>query len=225
MDYTVLIAVTIGILVLLAAVLQSHFGTKRRLKEVRALADQLGYEFGPDMGQLDSALRGSALTEQGYLSKTTPLLHTREDDAAMTIFDFDYWEGVGRNRRLRRQTALLVQCERLDLPGFVLRPEKLAQKLQTALGQQDIDFDNQSGFSSAYLLKGPDEPRIRTLFDSEKQAFFAERRGLCVDGGGHNLLVFRANKRVSPKGMQSLMADGLTMARALAGEPTAPVTD
>ncbi len=61
-----------------------------------------------------------------------------------------------------------VACFRLprELPAFLLAPEGLSDKLESALGAPDIDFATHREFSSAYRLRSSDEPAARALFSN-----------------------------------------------------------
>lgn len=61
-----------------------------------------------------------------------------------------------------------VACFRLprELPVFVLAPEGISDKLESALGAADLDFATHPEFSSAYRLRSSDEPGARALFSN-----------------------------------------------------------
>ncbi len=220
MDSQVLVVIVIVVVIVAVVVVVSLLGQRRRAKQLRAIAEQLGYQFAEQEAGLVDSLSGFALFSQARAHARTAanLLRTEADGAAAALFDYSYMVGQGKNQSIRNQSVLLFESERLNLPAFALRPEGLGQKLQGALGQQDIDFEEHPGFSSAYVLQGPDEAQIRALFDSEKLAFFAQRRGLCVEGDGRKLLYYRAAKRVSPQAIPSFLEEGQAVLRLLAGE-------
>jgi len=220
MDNQLLLAIGITLAIIVALVAVERYRTQRRRRQMIAVADRLGYEFAEEEAGLADALGEFPLCSRGGLSrKMTNLLRARVDGTAVTIFDYRYIVGHGRRKHTYRQSVLLFESQRLDLPTFALRPEGLGQKLAGALGQQDIDFEDRPDFSAAYVLQGPDEAQIRALFASEKLAFFAQRRGLCVEGQGQRLLYYRARKRVSPDAIPSFVEDGLAVFRLLAAEP------
>jgi hypothetical protein len=220
MNSQVIAVIVIVVVVAAVAIAVGILGQQKRAKELRAIAAQRGYHFAEQEAGLVDTLSGFALFSQAraHARNATNLLRTEADGAAAAIFDYNYTVGLGKNQRSSTQSVLLFESERLNLPAFALRPEGLGQKLQGALGQQDIDFEEQPGFSSAYVLQGPDEAQIRAFFDSEKLAFFAQRRGLCVEGDGRRLLYYRASKRVSPQAIPSFVEEGLATLHLLAGE-------
>jgi hypothetical protein len=219
MGSQLLLVVAFLVVVMIAVIVWQQYGKQRRVKEMRAGAAALGYQFAEEHAGLLETLHGLAsFTEIGpHTRQTTNVMRSEADGAAVTVFDYSYWLGQGKNRRFVRQSVLLLESERLDLPAFALRPEGLTEKLQGALGQPDIDFEAQPAFSAAYVLQGADETRIRILFDSEKLAFFAQRRGLRVEGNGRQLLYYRAGKLVSPKAIPSFIEEGRAVLRLLAG--------
>lgn len=219
MDNSFLLAVVAVVVIVVVAVVYDRYYKRHRINQMRAVAERLGYVFAAEAPGLAGTLSGFPLFSRGHSHTTTSLLRGEADGTAATIFDHCYIIGYGRNRRIRRQSVLLFESQRLDLPTFALRPEGLGQKLAGLLGQQDIDFEGHPDFSAAYVLQGADEAQIRALFAGEKLAFFAQRRGLCVEGQGQRLLYYRARKRVLPDAIPSFVEDGLAVFRLLAAEP------
>ena len=219
MNQQLLLVVVFLVVVMIAVLAWQQYGKQRRAKQMRAGAAALGYLFAEEHAGLLETLRGlTSFTEIGpHTRQTTNVMRTEADGTAVTIFDYSYWLGQRKNRRYVRQSVLLFESERLDLPAFALRPEGLTEKLQGVLGQPDIDFEEQPAFSAAYVLQGADETRIRILFDSAKLAFFAQRRGLRVEGNGRQLLYYRAGKLVSPGAIPSFIEEGRVVLRLLAG--------
>jgi hypothetical protein len=214
----VLVAVFLAVVVI-GALVWTVVAGQRRSKGMREVAARLGYEYHETLTGLSDALGEFSLVSQGvyHAHKATNLLTGKADGVALTLFDDSWISGHGKNQRTHFQTVLLFSSERLNLPEFVLRPEGLYAKLAGAMGGQDIDFEDRPAFSKAYVLQGPDEAQLRTWFDPEKLDFFAGRRGLNVEGRGRGLLFYRAEKRVSPKDIESFVADGLAVVKLFEG--------
>ncbi len=219
MDNQLFLIVGIALVVVVAVLVVEWYRKQLRAKHLRAIAAQLGYAFAEDGTGLVGSLGWSGLFSHGLHSgQTTNALRTEAEGGAVTTLDYRYTIGVAKNQRTVRQTVLILDSERLDLPAFTLRPEGLSQKLGGVMGQQDIDFQEQPDFSSAYVLQGSDEAQIRALFDAEKLAFFAQRRGLSIEGDGHRLVYYRDHKLVSPQSIQSFIEEGRAVLRLMAGE-------
>jgi hypothetical protein len=219
MDKQLFLIVGLALVVVVAVLVVEWYRKQQRAKQLRAIAAQQGYAYAEDGTGLVGSLGWTGLFSHGVHSgQASNALRAEADGAAVTALDYRYTTGVAKNQRTVRQTVLILDSERLDLPAFTLRPEGLGQKLGGAMGQQDIDFQEQLAFSSAYVLQGSDEAQIRALFDAEKLAFFAERRGLSVEGDGHRLVYYRDHKLVSPKALQSFFEEGRAVLSLMAGE-------
>lgn len=219
MDTWVWIIVAIVLIIVIPIAVVAVLKNQQRRKQIRAALEQMGYVV-TDV-HVDADLEPFAISrlgDQGVIDWRG--LRFQVDDALITVFDFMAvsWAGRGPNRRMTkadRQTVLLFESERLNLPTFLLRPETLGAKVRNALGQQDIDFDQHPDFSSAYVLHGPDESQIRALFTNEKLDFFAHTRGLGVEGFGQKLLCYRPKKVVSAKEFNSFLKEGLAVLHLL----------
>lgn len=219
MDALVWIIVAIVLVIVIPIGVVAVLRNQQRRKQIRAALEQMGYVVTDVHVDLDlEPFAISRLGDQGIMDWRG--LRFQVDDVLVTVFDYmaTSWVGTGHNRRMTkadRQTVLLFESEQLELPAFSLHPETLGAKMRNALGQQDIDFDQHPNFSSAYVLHGPDESQIRTLFTNEKLDFFAHTRGLCVEGLGQKLLFYRPKKVVSAKEFNDFLKEGLAVLHLL----------
>ncbi|MBN1660429.1 MAG: hypothetical protein JXA93_18665 [Anaerolineae bacterium] len=196
----------------------------KRIEDLRAVAARLGYEYAEEAGML-GPLEWLGLLSRGHSHATTNLLRAEADGTTTSIFDWRFTVGHGKNRHSYRQTVLLFESPRLDLPAFTLRPEGLGSRLLGLLGQQDIDFEGQPGFSDAYVLQGAEEARIRALFGPARLNFFAQRPGLRVHGQGRVLLYYREDRQVSPAAIPAFAGEGRAVLDLLAHEAPPPARE
>jgi len=80
------------------------------------------------------------------------------------------------------------------------------------MGYQDIDFEISPGFSKKYLLRGPDDAAIRSVFTSRALIFFESEPGLCVEADGRKLIVYRHSVRVKPELIRESVEKGVQVA-------------
>lgn len=218
MDIWLWIVLAIVLIIVVLLVTLAVIRNEQRRKQIRAALEQMGYAVTDVQVNLD--LEPFAISQpgdQGIIDWRG--LRFQVDDALVTLFDYmiTRWTGKGENRRMTkadRQTMLLIESERLALPVFSLRPGMPGAK-PGHVGQHDIDFDQCPDFSSAYVVHGADESQIRALFTGEKQDFFGQRRGLCVEGRGQKMLFYRPKKVVSAKEFNDFLKEGLAVLHLL----------
>jgi len=126
----------------------------------------------------------------------------------VSIFDYRYITGSGKNSHMWRQTVILFQSSQLQLPSFVLRPENVFHKIGSTFGYQDINFDSYPIFSKQYLLRGADEKAIRKIFKNKVLGYYDEHKSLSTEGDGDKLLFYRHSKRVSPQNIKIFQKEG-----------------
>lgn len=98
-------------------------------------------------------------------------------------------------------TPYVVACFHVSehsLPDFELIPEGLLDKVRTAFGYQDIDFNTDRTFSRHYLLRGADEPAIRALFHPGILRFLADRPWWSIESH-HGWLAVYTPYKVRPR--------------------------
>ena len=201
------VAVVVGVIFLLC-----WLNEKKRTREMQELASSLKFFFAPkeDFSFLAS-LHHFHLLSQGHSKKVRNIMNGTANDIAVTIMDYQYTTGGGKNSHTRKQTVIAFQSSLLHLPSFALRPEHLFHKIGKAFGYQDIDFDAHPTFSKRYLLRGADEDAIRATFTDEVLSYYDQSKGLSTEADGDTLLFYRPSKRVKPKDIQSLLAQGFAV--------------
>ncbi len=189
-----------GIIVFVVAL--TAYNRKRareRTEHLRAIANFLGWEFGQEAPMhWIPRMEQFGLFNSGHSKRITNIMygHTRGVKAA--LFDYTYVTGSGKHQSTHYQSVVYFEPVDLNLPFFSLRPENFLHKLIAALGYQDIDFGNRPTFSSQYLLRGKDEPAIRSTFDDALLAFYEATPGISTDGGGNQIFIFREGKHTPP---------------------------
>jgi hypothetical protein len=96
-----------------------------------------------------------------------------------------------------------------NLPGFILRPENLFDKLGSLIGYKDINFENQPDFSARYRLTGANEEEIRRLFTDQAISFYQglEGKTVCTEAGGSRLIYYRQGMRAKPEDVRAFLEE------------------
>jgi len=72
----------------------------------------------------------------------------------------------------------------------------MVMALEPATGASEVTFRSHPHFHRQYVLRGPDPASIRALFTDDLLTFCVGNGGLCLEGGGHHLLVCSGTKRL-----------------------------
>lgn len=184
---------------------------KKRTESLQQAATEMGLEFlpGGDAG-LKDRLASFRLGSLGRARKCKNVISGDTGDIRITIFDYRYTTGSGKQQRTTVQTVSMLESDQLDVPSFSLRPENLLDRIGGALGlQQDIDFDEYPEFSKRYLLQGADESAIRAFFHSELIAAVMQKKNLCVEAAPGQVIVYQAGKKQSADRVRDLFSESL----------------
>ena len=183
---------------------------RKRNEALRRAADEMGFEFtpSPDEGML-TRYPGFHLFTQGRSRTVKNLLRGKAGGLEVSIFDYAYTTGSGKNRHTWRQTVLAFEIEDVDLPGFSLRPESWFHKVGQWLGYTDINFESHPTFSKKYLLRsGEREEDVRALFTDHVLEYYETNPNVCTEGCGGRLVYYRAQKRLDPAEVRSFLEEG-----------------
>ncbi|MEW5958216.1 MAG: hypothetical protein AB1801_10860 [Chloroflexota bacterium] len=202
--------VVVGLLVI--SIYYNHRKEKQRTADLQRLAEELGFEFLPagDSSFLAN-LSGFHLFSQGHAKRLFNLMRGRTQKLDVSIFDYNYVTGSGKNRHTWHQTVVCFQVDAAYLPTFSLRPENVWYKIGAWFGYQDINFAGRPVFSKNYLLRGREEEAIRNLFTDEVLAFYETNLKLSTEGDKEYLLVYRHSVRVEPSAIRTLLEDSLNV--------------
>jgi hypothetical protein len=207
-----LIVVLIGIAVIIFLILSFlviRYYNLQRQKALKQLGESLNFTFFEkgDPSILD-AMSGFHLFSQGYARRITNVLAGNFNDIPVTVMDYQYTTGSGKSSHTWNQTVIAFDSEKLSLPVFVLRPENLFDKIGSAFGQKDINFDTAPLFSKKYLLRANDDSAIRMLFKEWVLSYFEQHPGLSAEGDGRKLIYYRIAKPVVPTKIEAFLQEG-----------------
>jgi hypothetical protein len=183
-----------------AVVYLSRRSRERRAEAMARVAAELKLVFTPEGDETVASEHAALhLFMQGRSKKIRNLMRGAVRDLHVAVFDYQYTVGSGKHQHTWSQTVISFQIQGRNLPAFTMRPENVFHKLGSMMGYQDIDFEVSPVFSKKYLLRGPDDAAIRSIFTSRVLMFFESEPGLCVEADGRKLIVFRHSVRVKPE--------------------------
>lgn len=212
-SWVVITLVVIGIIVFLVIV----FAIIKHLEKVRRealekFATELSLDFHPfGHDELHSKVQGFKLFNSGHSRKMTNVILGETDLVNVAIFDYRYTTGSGKHQHTHHQTVVSMESKSLDIPSFTMRPESLLDWFGSALGFQDIDFDEHPQFSKMFVLKGENEAAIRNFFDMEILDFFAERKGITFEGFPGQFIYFKGGRTTKPDDMRTYLEEGYSV--------------
>jgi hypothetical protein len=170
---------------------------KKRREALAAAAGRLGMRFAArGQGALADGLAGHLpLFNRGSARNAVNAMFGKIEDVPVRILDYSFATGMRRHSSTQCQTVAAFGLGATRLPAFALRPEGALSNL---FGETDIEFKGHREFTRCYLLRGPDEPAIRTVFDDRVLAFFDANLGWSVETDGRWLIVYTSKRQVRP---------------------------
>jgi len=191
---------TVVSILAVAGVIGAFYFAYLRRKALEDLAVSRGMTFVKD-GPPQSVVTGTGLPlfARGDRRHWSNMLAGAGAGGASEIFFFDYTysTGSGRNRHSHGLTLALADFRSPRLPDFELKPEGIIYKIGELLGFKDIDIESAPEFSSKYRLTGPSEPAVRAFFGPAAVMCFERHQGLCVQGNGRYMLIYRKEAQLS----------------------------
>lgn len=205
LPFAIIIAVALYIIFNMVS---SFFGEKKRRAASEEMANELGLNWF-ESGTLEQISNHTSfnLFSQGRAKKVSNIIEGVTDEVRICIFDYQFTTGHGKQQRTTKQTVASLSSPQLSCPVFSMRPEGFFDRVGGMLGMQDIDFDSHPVFSKSFVLKGPDEERVRAFFQPPVLEFFETQNGIRVEGASTTICFFRAGKIVKPENIKDLLGD------------------
>ena len=187
-----------------------YYLRKIRRQKLTAVAHSLGLTYYPG-GYYDLHDRYDyyELFRRGSSHHSYDLIAGHRDGVEVMLFDFFYTTGSGKNRTTHRRTACVFELptER-HLPYVIIRPEGFFDKIASAIGFNDIDFESVE-FSKKYYVKGQDRRFAYDLVHPKMMEYLLTLGSICIEVANTAMLV-HYDKKLSPERWTELYwrADG-----------------
>ena len=167
----------------------------QRQKRLRNLATQKGYHYASQVDWNTNYLEKFHFFEIRPIDrKDNCLKGTFNDlDVSWEIADVTFNEGQAFTAETFNTTVMVLKLNK-SIPVFTMEKEgmfeKIFDRVMAFTGYKDIDFEMYPGFSKKFLLKGNNEPEIRSFFTNDIIRFFENHHIFHLESNGEALLVF-----------------------------------
>ena len=180
------------VILIVVASISAAKAAKERQKNFQEMAEKISFNFIPFADEsLLERFKNFELFNRGHSKTAFNLLEGQSESLNWKIFDYKYTTGSGKHRTTHSQTVFCAYLEDYFLPKFSLAPEYFFHKWGNVFGFDDIDFPDFKEFSDKYLLNGPNEQEIRTLFKPKIIKYFEGRSNvLNMEADNYGVLMY-----------------------------------
>jgi hypothetical protein len=192
------------------------FQTRRRTRNVTAVAQELGFAFTPWIGPMMAPRFATELFRNVMGGTFKNVLTGHYAGMDVQLFDYSCTTGNPGNTSTAVQTVA-VYTQNFDLPLFTLQPRNLALEIMVALQHQKVDLDYPPGVSRHYAASGPEREKIRTLFNGNLLSFVEgldRSQGWHIEGAGKTLVLYRYRRRVAPTELKDFLLETSSIAQS-----------
>ncbi len=210
-----LIIFLIGVLFSAIGAVANYLRDRKRLSVMTAFAEEIGLTFTPaaSAGFL-ARMKIFKLFTVGRSKKIKNVVFGETDDETVSIFDYQYAVGSGKNQTIHRQSVVSIESPNLNAPSFVLRPASFFLSFGRIFGQPEIEFDSNPDFGKYQQLQGSDEKAIKEFFD-DRFLRTLESNKYCIEAIGHNLIVYIPRKSFNSDELKAVMASAFEIYSAM----------
>lgn len=208
------------IVLIVGGIIYSMVAEKKRRADLMETAESLGLAFIPDGDdRLLASLGEFKLFSQGRSRKMKNLIQGDSGEVKIAIFDYQYTVGNGKNSSTHRQSVISLQSSELTSPDFSMRPEGMFDKIGSALGFQDIDFESHPEFSRLFVLQSSNEEAIRNYFQAPLLEFFEKKPGISVEAQSGAMFFYRPRKKIHAREIKDHLSQAYEIFGAMVDLP------
>lgn len=180
---------------------------KKRTEGLSKVAEELGLTFLPEgQHKLFTRLQSLPVFNKGRNRKMSNLMTAETEETSLAIFDYQYTTGGGKHQQTHKCTMASMEKDAMRLPHFNVRPEGFFDRVGSAIGFQDINFDDHPKFSKAFVLQGENEEAIRAFFTTEMLDLFASKPDAMIEAAD-SLMTFRRKGRQGAEQIADFMSE------------------
>ncbi len=205
---SVAVLIVIGVFAIIGVLIGiSAWLDRKRGEELKKVADELGLTFLPEgSSELAERLSAFALFNSGHGRKQARLIQGESDEVTISIFDYQYTTGSGKQSQTHRQSVAAMCSSEIQIPDFTLRAEHMWDKLGGLIGMSDINFDSHPTFSGMFVLKGSNEEAIRKFFTPAVLTFFERHKGASVEAAQGALIFYQPGRKVAAREIRDFLS-------------------
>lgn len=216
METVLIVGAVIAVVVGLVAL--GSYLEKKRTEAMTAFAQANGFVMEQDLSGFRSSLAEFKLFNQGHSRDLRNLMRGSRDDLSVSICDYKYVTGHGKQSQTHSQTVCVLRSPKLRLPHFFARRQvALFDFLGKVFGGQDINFDEDPAFSKAFVLQtSGSEDELRRLFQQplRSQLTALAPKGVQLEAR-EDTVVYHQARRLKPEQLAELVDDALAVRRSL----------
>lgn len=182
---------------------------KQRSENWKQMAKDIGFDFADKDNSYILKYNFFKTFSTGSSRKAKNVMTGKNGDIGITVMDYEYSTGSGKNRRTHHYTVCIFEKQGLALPNCYLRMQiAFFDFLGKVFGGQDIDFVEDPEFSKSFVLQGDDEKAVREVFNDNVRRGFLDYKGKnFIFEGNNDLFLINKGKRIKPEELMVILED------------------
>lgn len=173
----------------------------RRQKQLAEMAQEYQWAYSLVNTALKVPLNDFVYFATRHLNRTYNVLV--DGDERRSLFDIEFSEGEFIAKEDVKSTVMLLNLN-CKIPVFTLSREGLLERLYALAGYQDIQIGKHKDFNKRFHLSGPSEEKVVSFFSDPLVLFFESNAIYHIESTGHQLLVFKNERLLSPSEIKAM---------------------
>jgi hypothetical protein len=190
------------------SIVQANKRARERREALQQFASENGWSFDPGTSRtIDDEFRDIGLFRRGSNRYGENFITGEHNGCGLLMFDYHFQteSGSGKNRRTQHHRYGIVMLRPpFPLKSLDIRPEGLWDKLTSAFGWDDIDFES-AEFSRRYHVSGPDRRWAFDVVTPRTMELLLSREKVTLSMSSTHLM-YAAAGRLTPDHLREAMA-------------------
>jgi len=190
------------------SIVQENKRARERREALTKFAAENGWSFNPETSRtIDDEFRDIGLFRRGSNRYGENFIRGEHHGCGLLMFDYHYEteSGTGKDRKTTHHRYGIVMLRpSFPLKPLVIRPEGLWDKITSAFGWDDIDFES-AEFSRRYHVSGPDRRWAFDVLTPRTMELLLSRENVTLCMSDTQFMYSRSG-RLSPDTMRDAMS-------------------
>ena len=178
---------------------------------LKRIADKNDWRFFPDKTISFKDFAGFDFSKNSKIAHAQNIVSGTYEGVRLIYSEVIYDKSLDTKSADSKLSALLIKTP-ADLPVFILNREGFFEKLTDMVNQEDIDFEDYPVFSDTFVLKGPNEEKIRDFFHRGLIRKIEAHPHFHIESNGEAIILYRFDKKDDNAAINELIRFGKIMA-------------
>lgn len=177
---------------------------KQRGDEMQLVSEKIGFDFKAQANLDELPFLSQTNFFEGVSQSLENLMIGELKEHKAAVFDLLYQKKsmVSEDSPVFKQTILVIESERLNLPKFQVRQSNSGETFSPKYQKLNLQFPKNPKFNNDYSIYGENSEALNKVFSYQLLEFYENNQPFFTLGDKNYLFIYQSGKLISPNEIQ-----------------------